>query len=233
MMQAHLLADFGRHSEAVAVLEQGIQFDRSIGLIPEQADKLIGLAYLYYRQKAFVESRTLALQATALDPSPRHLLEAGSLLTLMSDRAARKQLVRMRNDKELREIPLVKFAIAKLSQEIALTAHPAARELYFMRAMQTSLTDDSKLNASVKPGADEMARTLREVVDDRAHNLMYRDHDFPGLWSDALLALIGSGDHEACSDMKLFLGMRNGSDGAYAAESSRIRGLFQHSCTSK
>jgi serine/threonine protein kinase/tetratricopeptide (TPR) repeat protein len=151
LMQAHLLADFGRHIEAVAVLEQGIQFDRSIGLKPEQADKLIGLAYLHYRQKAFVESRTLALQATALNPSPRHLLEAGSLLSLMSDRAARTQLVQMRNDKELQEIPLVKFAIAKLSQEIALTDHPAACELYFMRAMQTSLTDDNKLNTSVKP----------------------------------------------------------------------------------
>jgi serine/threonine protein kinase/Flp pilus assembly protein TadD len=247
LMQAMLLADFGRYREAMATLEKGIEFDRakskksgrdSKSEIPGIADKLIGLAYLHYRNKEFSKCRSVALEAAALDSTPRHLLETGSLLTLSGDVAgARKLLAKMQNDKEIQQIPFVKFVIAKLTREIVLAGRSADLELYFMRAMQTPLTDDKRWTGSDSGEPlkeSDTARSLREVVDDRAHNLMYRDHDFPGLWSESLKNLIllrQVKPAEMCAYRDQFLKMRRHRDALEADAVSRIQHLMQQDCT--
>ncbi len=233
-MHATLLADLGRRQEAMAVLKSGIAFDHNNKLIAEESDKQIGLAYLHYRRKAFDKCKELAQQAVELDPSPRHLMEAGTLLARCGDiPSANRQLKAL---KTAPTVPLVQAAIARLQGEIALASHhPDEAALDFAQAVRTIPAGDDQsyfADALIAFGAfKDGVEILKHIAEDPGHTLMYRDHDFPGLWGDSLEHLALTPDAAtACPYAKKYLKLRAYADPDIQSASNVLKGPTYASC---
>jgi serine/threonine protein kinase/tetratricopeptide (TPR) repeat protein len=184
-IRSDLLARQGKRDQAITVLNQGISFDRDHALKPAQADKLIGLAYLYYRRKDHNSCQRAALLATAFDNSPRHLLEAGILFARIGGlEQAEKEIRELR----LHSIPLTQVSIDRIKGEILMARNnPQAAIQYLESAVKNKSPGHNNLalaEALIAAGLqDQAAKEVKRVTDDPAHNLMYRDHDFSGLWN--------------------------------------------------
>jgi tetratricopeptide (TPR) repeat protein len=78
-------AELGRYSHAITLLEQGVAADAdSASRIREarewQIEKLLQLAFLYWRVRELPKCREICLRALALDDSPNRAMRAGTLL---------------------------------------------------------------------------------------------------------------------------------------------------------
>jgi eukaryotic-like serine/threonine-protein kinase len=79
-LAASVLAEQGRYDKAIEALHDGVKADLRAGDASDRADKLLGLAYLYWRKRDLVASREAALQSVEAEPSIRRTADAGSLL---------------------------------------------------------------------------------------------------------------------------------------------------------
>jgi serine/threonine-protein kinase len=116
--RACLLAEIGRHREAISVLETGIRDDSSSGRSGSKARSLVALAHLHWLGHRRDEAHTLALQATREDSDTLVSLRAGTVLARAGFSAdARRILDRMNSPSEGRRL---EAARAILKVEIAL-----------------------------------------------------------------------------------------------------------------
>ena len=254
-LRASMLADLGRMRQAMAVLEEGVIYDEKNQFPVERRDKLIGLGYLNFQQQELDQCKKLAAQAAEPDPlpgqtsasaenqrrapSPRHRMEAGVLLARCGDiHSAGEQLSELET---YPDVPLVRGEIERLRGEIALAGHhPEEGASAFEKAARLSSARDNQTylaEALIALGKlKRAAEILKRVADDPGHTLLYRDHDFPGLWGDSLAKLISLEQMEqptACAYMELFLRIRQSSDTSVGnGEILKTRQMFRHFCPS-
>jgi len=116
--RACLLAELGRHREAISVLETGIDDDSSAGRSDSKSRSLVALAHLHWLDGRRDVARLLANRATREDSDTLVLLRAGTVLARAGFSAdARGILARMNSPSEGRRLEI---AQAILKAEIAL-----------------------------------------------------------------------------------------------------------------
>ncbi|MGO9274735.1 MAG: tetratricopeptide repeat protein [Terriglobia bacterium] len=79
-LQGCLYAEQGRYQEAIRALKEGIDADIPTGRRVMHADRLLALAYLYYKEGEAPSCRAACLSAISLDQSFQRLTRAGTLL---------------------------------------------------------------------------------------------------------------------------------------------------------
>ncbi|MGD0200998.1 MAG: protein kinase [Bryobacteraceae bacterium] len=80
IVRAAMRAELGRYREAVESLRDGLAFDAGAGLAVPQADKLLALACLDWRQHDLRAARAAAARALELDRSPQRIIKAATWL---------------------------------------------------------------------------------------------------------------------------------------------------------
>jgi tetratricopeptide (TPR) repeat protein len=151
--RACLLAELGRHREAISVLETGINDDSSSGRSDSKARSLVALAHLNWLKGRRDVARILALQAAREDNDTLVSVRAGTVLArarFFTD--ARGILDRMKSPSEGRRL---ETARAILTAEIALADNRVGD------ALSTSLAAD-KLAPPIHP-RQFMARALERI----------------------------------------------------------------------
>jgi tetratricopeptide (TPR) repeat protein len=217
-VKASLLAEAGRGPEAIALLQEGEQFDRLHGLSSAQATKLIGLAYLYYRRLDFRDSSTLALRAIELDESPQRLMESGTLQALAGNLPAAQACLHKAQNQP--GIPRVQMVTERIAGEIQLAkSQPREALVHFRRAAELSRANESQhalARALTAAGfTEEAAAVLRATAEAPAQVLLDRWNAWPGLWADSLLrylALPSRHKDLACDLLQKYTKLRNSSN---------------------
>jgi tetratricopeptide (TPR) repeat protein len=217
-VRASLLAEAGRRREAIAVFQEGEQFDRLHGLTTAQATKLIGLAYLHYRRHDVRDSSTLALRAMELDESPQRLMESGTLLALAGDVAAAQACLHKAQNQP--GIPRVQMVTERIAGEIQLAKRqPHESLVHFRRAAALSRANESQdaLGRALAAAGfqEDAASALGRTAEAPAQVLLDRWNNWPGLWADSLLKyLILQSGHKSvrCDLLQEYTKLRNDSD---------------------
>ncbi len=147
---ACLLAELGRYSEAIGIIQHAIKEDTSTGNFGARADHLLVLASLYSRVSNKADSRKACLDALGLDPSLPHALSAGTILARSGFLAdAQNALVAVRSQNYP---PFSDVVRHRLTGEIALSTGQK----------EQALSEFGKANAVEAPAhaRDYLARAL-------------------------------------------------------------------------
>src|SRR5262249_36641603 len=128
---ANFLAEMGKVDEAMAVLAQGVSYDHGQGRLSDEAEKLLGIAYLQWRRGDFENARRKALEAAEASQNPVHLAEAGSLLARSGFIAqAHSQLDQLKSYPSNQRIV---FATSRLTGEVELAEGKTVDALQHLR----------------------------------------------------------------------------------------------------
>jgi serine/threonine protein kinase/tetratricopeptide (TPR) repeat protein len=95
-IQASALAEQGRSEEAISRLDDGARADQLVGNMSNLADKLLGIAHLYFQVGKQVQGRENALNAIQAESSAGRLADAGTMLAragFVSDAARLKERI--------------------------------------------------------------------------------------------------------------------------------------------
>ncbi|HYL72847.1 MAG TPA: protein kinase [Bryobacteraceae bacterium] len=190
LLLASLAAETGRSADAIAWLEVGLEYDRSRGDIPFQADKLINLAYLHLAAGARGKVRTEALDAVRLDSSPERLLKAGTLLARAGFLADASSMGRM--TRQFPGVHKAEVASLRIDGEILAARHlfPQALDRLNRAAKmdQVSGYQEYLANAYAITGDGERAASYyQRIFDTPAVPWLNSAAEFPGIWTASLL----------------------------------------------
>jgi tetratricopeptide (TPR) repeat protein/predicted Ser/Thr protein kinase len=219
--RACLLAELGRHLEAMEVFKKGIDDDSLAGRTDSKAGSLVALAHLHLLSGRRDVARRLAHQAVREDSDTLVLLRAGTVLAHAGlSRDARGLLDRMDSASEG---PRLEIARAILTAEIALAdkhsdeALSAAREAHKLAPR----IHPRQFLARVYEGTGHREEALaqwRRIADEAALIwTMEPDLYGPGAWTEAiyhaaaLSAQLGQ-KTDARTYLNRFLEIRNHSD---------------------
>ncbi len=126
-LQACSLAEQGRYREAIVILSDGAKSDLPAGDSADRADKLLALAYLYWKQGARRESRDAALKSLATSYSPERAAEAGSILSRTGNVSDAKKILRELDASV--QSPIADVSRSRLKGEILLAEGHAGKAL--------------------------------------------------------------------------------------------------------
>lgn len=210
LLLASLAAETGRLSDALALLQEGLEYDRSRGDIAFQADKLLNIAYLHLASGARGKVRSEALDAVRLDGSPERLLKAGTLLARAGFVADASSMARMM--KQFQGVRKADVAGLRIEGEVlaARRLFPQALERLNAAAKmdQTSGYREYLAHAYALGGdAERAAFYYQRIFDTPAVPWLNAAAEFPGIWSISLLhyaALERSLGHKELAE-KLFV----------------------------
>jgi serine/threonine protein kinase/tetratricopeptide (TPR) repeat protein len=118
-LQASVLAEQGHYDEAVSILNKGIETDLPKGDAAFRADKLLGLAYLYWKKGDRAASREAALKSFEAEPSVRRTADIGSLLARAGFVFDAQRLLNRLDPKD--SMVVTQIARLRLEGEILLT----------------------------------------------------------------------------------------------------------------
>jgi tetratricopeptide (TPR) repeat protein len=212
--RAKFLAEMGRVAEAILVLEQGAAFDHSHGRAPDESEKLLHLSYLAWLQHDFQTARRHALQATLVDDSPAHLCDAGTLLARSGFVDDARSLLRKLPSLN---IPRMVLARKRLSGEIEMAQGRRQAGIEDLKEAQKSSRprDQQEYLAYAYATAGQQtkaANTYKSLVRNKGRMWLDVDSPFPGLWSNAVFAYlgtpIGAEDPDKCSLFRELLSIR-------------------------
>ncbi len=188
---ASLLGEMGKYQEAVAALEEGLAIDDQLGEPNARADKLLALAYIYYKTQNWQACRDACLQATELEASSNRLLRAGTLLARCGYTGEAQQ-VRSKMEEWSDEIIFAKSKL-RVSGEILLArgnADDARQHFEQARAIQGLALESEYLARALTRTDDlEQAHKLYGAMSS-APGRLWRYQSlirFPGFWANTLL----------------------------------------------
>jgi tetratricopeptide (TPR) repeat protein len=227
--QANLRAERGQYADAVRLLEDGIRADDLAGLKVPQADKLLAIAYLRYRQGAFDASREACLAALKLDASMERSLTVGTLLARSGyPRDAEQVLEGLDVD---RYPPISDIVRWRLQGEILMADRrpcPALIDFDRADAMEAKAHNREYLaRADLACGepqgiASRLARTQQalsayKAMAESPGRFWYQaETSLPGIWSDSLFqyAKLGLrlGDAQAQAALERYVRLRAAGD---------------------
>jgi len=234
--RAKFLAEMGRYSEASFVLGQGAAFDESQGRMPDKAEKLLHLSYLAWLQHDLSTVRQKALEAAAVDSSPAHLCDAGTLLArsgyVEEAQSILQQLPPL-------DIPRVVFARLRLSGEIKMAQGRGKGGMEdLLQAQKASRPRDQQEYLAYAYAAlgeeTNAARKYEDLVRNKGRIWLEVDSPFPGLWSNAVIAYlnspIGAQDTEKCSLSKELFSIRAPAEPSARFAIDAIKARFSSVC---
>jgi serine/threonine protein kinase/tetratricopeptide (TPR) repeat protein len=233
---ANFLSEMGRLPEATLVLEQGAAFDHSHGRPPDEAEKLLNLAYLAWLQHDFQNARRRAIDAGLVDNSPAHLCDAGTLLARSGFIDEARSLLQQM---PLLDIPRVVIAQKRLSGEIELAeGRWRAGVKYLNEAQKSSRPRDQQeylAYAYATAGQQtNVANAYMDLVRNKGRIWLDMDSPFPGLWSNAVIAYlstsIGSEDTDKCSLLRELLSIRAHAEPSTRFVTDAINSRFRPMC---
>jgi tetratricopeptide (TPR) repeat protein len=143
-VQACVLAEQGRNSEAIARLEESVGKDRANGDLSSVATKLLGLAHLYFRERNAEKGRENALAAVEAESSVSRLADAGTLLARNGFSAdAQRFLRRIGDGSSIPDNPVIATRVAyhRLDGEILLAQKQCEQAL---NELDKAKTDDQE-----------------------------------------------------------------------------------------
>ena len=177
-LRACALSEMGRYREAVAELQDGLHEDASFDRATAQAEKLLLLAYIYFRQGHNELCRQACRQAVKLEASPVTVSVAGGLLARSGAVDAARKL--LRSMQAWPGVPVFQLARAQLQGEIALAErHPTEavkwlRDKPWLQEPLARALDQSGDHAGALSVYRDLLQNSRMLV-------RYSGNSFPGL----------------------------------------------------
>ena len=236
LLQANVLAEMGKRQDAIAVLREGIEFDRQRGRTSDQAQLLVLLAYLLHKAGDTLKASESASVAIELDQSPGILLQAGIVLARVGEiEAANRVLARLQNQGHW---PYAQLASNLLAGEIEQAHGSASKALmHFRTSSRLAVPWNGREWLARNLIAANMKTQAKPVVSDLLAvpiPQIYYLQPWPGIWADSFAEFTAAMDFpgdQFCIYGSRYLALRDNADPELrASEVSRIRTHFERLC---
>jgi serine/threonine protein kinase/tetratricopeptide (TPR) repeat protein len=153
-LEASVLAELGKYTEAIQTLRRGIAADLPTGDSSDRADKLLALAYILLRTGDHGGGRDAVMSALDADRSPARVSAAGVLLVRSGFIPEAKRLLRAFSEESV--TPIERTSRMRLEGEILLADGHASEAL-------TILKRENQLNQAKALLSDSFPRALFSV----------------------------------------------------------------------
>jgi len=185
------LAEQGRYNEAIRILKAGAADDLPVGDAADRADKLMGIAYLYFKQGNREAARQASFESLEAEPGVRRTADIGGLLAQAGFVPDAQKLLKGldANDPER----VTKVARLRLSGEILLAQGHCQLALAAFEKAKREDQEDALLHdywgrSLFKCGRTDEALREFERMQNRPGQVWHQPESyFPGWRADLLL----------------------------------------------